>query len=129
MTDTADLTRIITRATRARVSSDDTERIAAAFLAAGYRKPAPTDPKPSAREVAAAAKTGGVGMIVQAVHTIRADQLDEHGEDAILAWIKQALRELAAGGANPYLDATVQLVGMNDGTLVVTAEGLIGGGR
>ena len=129
MTDTADLNRIITRATRARVSIDDTEKIAAAFLAAGYRKPAPIDPKPSAREAAAAAKTGGVGMIVRAIHTVKADQLAEHGEVAVMAWIRQSLRELAALGANPMVDATVQLVGMDDGTLVVTAEGLIGGGR
>lgn len=62
------------------------------------------------------------GFVLNAVNTIKPEQITEHGEDALLAWIRQTLRELAANGADPMKDATIQIVGMDDGTVVVTGE-------
>ncbi len=62
------------------------------------------------------------GFVLNVVHTIEPDKVAEHGEDVLLAWIRQTLRELAANGADPLKDATVQIVGLPDGTVVVTGE-------
>lgn len=70
-------------------------------------------------------QTKRAGFVAQVVHTIDPEKIAEHGEDVLLAWIRQTLRELAQGGADPMKDATVQIVGMEDGTVVVTGEGLV----
>lgn len=62
------------------------------------------------------------GFVLNVVHTIQPEQIAEHGEDALLAWIRQTLRELAANGANVLADASLQIVGMPDGVVVVTGE-------
>lgn len=98
--------------------------IAEHLYAAGVRPPIAAQPRTALGQPVDAATRQG--MIAQAVHTIAPEKVAEHGEDVLLAWIRQSLRELAATGADPLRDASVMIVGMDDGTVVVTAEARVG---
>lgn len=67
----------------------------------------------------------GAGLMVQIAHTIKAEDFAEHGEVALLAWVQQSMRELAANGASPERDSTYQFVQLGDGTITISAEGAI----
>lgn len=80
--------------------------------------------KPSATPVVAGDKAG---MFASAVHTISAEKIAEHGpEVAITAYLRHAMRELAANGCRPDQGSSFEVVGMLDGTIVVTAEAMVG---
>lgn len=66
------------------------------------------------------------GMVVSVAHTVSADKIAEHGpEVAMTAYLRQCMRELAANGARPEKSSSYEVVGMLDGTIVVTAEGTL----
>ncbi len=98
--------------------------IADHLFTAGVRPPIAAAPRTAIGQPADAATRQS--MVAQVIHTITPEKIAEHGEDALLAWIRQSLRECAAAGANPFADASVMIVGMPDGTVVVTAEARVG---
>lgn len=68
------------------------------------------------------------GLMARVVHTIEPAAFAEHGPELpLLAYLQQSVRELAAHGAQPHRDMTLQVVGMVDGTTVVTGEAQVGG--
>jgi hypothetical protein len=97
-----------------------TERIAKAIYRAGWR-PAVSAAAPDAVVGQAGEPGAAQGMLAHVVHTIPAEQVAEHGVDALTAWIRQALRDGEKAGADPR-GMAIALVPMADGTVVVTAE-------
>lgn len=87
----------------------------------------PTTPPPTPARTALGLPTDPekrAGLMVQTVHLITADKVAEHGaETVIMAWIQQTLRQIAANGGNPAIDATVSVTGMDDGAITITGEG------
>lgn len=99
--------------------------IADALFTAGVRPPVAAAPRTAIGQPADA--TTRQGMIARAVHPINADTIAEHGvEVSIMAYLQQSIRELAQLGADPAKDSSFMVVGMEDGTVIVTAEARVG---
>jgi hypothetical protein len=94
--------------------------VADALYTAGVRPPVAAAPRTAIGQPAD--ETTRQGMIARAVHTIPPEKIAEHGETVLLAWIQQSIRELAQAGADPFRDVSLMIVGMQDGTVVVTGE-------
>lgn len=65
------------------------------------------------------------GFVATAVNTFNPTERPEPAELQLMAWLQQGFREVAAAGANPLNDAAAQIVGMEDGTVVVTVEATV----
>lgn len=95
-----------------------------AYELGAMSKPEPT-PAPRTAFGQPANPDQQAGFVARAVHTIPAEKIAEHGEDALLAFMRQTMRELAQTGADPFRDMTIQVVGMPDGASIVAGEGRV----
>jgi len=66
---------------------------------------------------------------VTVTHTVSADVLSEHGEDAVLAWVRQSLRELAQHHPAPLAETYLTLKTNPDGSVTIVTRARLKLGR
>lgn len=111
-------------ATAGSESEARTQLIAAlrdAYELGAMSKPEPA-PAPRTAFGQAANPDQRAGFLAHVMHSIPAQVIEQHGENALLAMLRQTMRDLAQTGADPFRDMSIQVVGMPDGASVVTGE-------
>jgi len=66
---------------------------------------------------------------VTVTHTVAADVLSEHGEDAVLAWVRQSLRELAQHHPAPLEHTVVTIKTNSDASVTIVTRARLSIGR